>query len=247
MGAHALTAHPFAICSLSAAKDREERSEIVLIIRPHRGFTRRLASLARERPGKAVSVLLDGPYGGLTVKSLADFNTALIIASGTGAGFTLPIIEDILSRKDFEEGGVNHITRIGVVIVTRSLETRDWYSMEMQRLLYRYASAEFLKVEVFITKALRGVGSNKLGPFEDFSLQTPNSSLVSALTVSHGRPDLQQMIKDASITPYTPVGIVACGPSELLYDVRKAAATTQLEIMRGGGIGEVYLHTQILD
>jgi hypothetical protein len=247
MGTHALIAHRFAICSLSAAKDREERCEIVLIIKPHQGFTRRLASLAKKSPDKAVSVILDGPYGGLTVKTLSDFDTALIIASGTGAGYTLPIIEDILSRKDFEEGGLERITRIGVIIVTRSIETRDWYSMEMQRLLYRYASAEFLKVEVFITKALQGGSGKKLGPLDDFRLQPPNNSLASALTVSYGRPNLQQIIKDATIVPYTSVGIVASGPPELLYDVRKAAAKTQLEIMRGGATGEVYLHTQILD
>ena len=46
-------------------------------------------------------MLLDGPYGGLKDQTLARFDKAVIIVGGAGAGFTLPVIEDVL-RKQFQ-------------------------------------------------------------------------------------------------------------------------------------------------
>jgi ferric-chelate reductase len=244
LGLHALTLHPFAICSLPPTMHKDERCEVVLFITPKGGITKKLAEMAEESPGTAVPVLLDGPYGGLTVKTLAQFDRAVIFAGGEGAGFTLPIIEDILHRKDFEKRGPGRVTRIRVIIAIRSLEMRDWYLMEMQRLLYRYLSAEFLKVDIYITSSsLRHSIYNKAKKFDDWTIRA-NVSISSSLNIFEDRPKIAQIIEEVSVTPYETVGVVACGPAEMIHDVQVAVAEAQLQILRGRGTSEIYLHTE---
>jgi ferredoxin-NADP reductase len=154
LGMNALSAHPFSICSLPPAKDKRDPSSLVLYIRPEGGFTKRLALLAQKTPKLTIPILLDGPYGGLGVETLAAYDRVLIIAGGSGAGFSLPIIEDILFQKDYRQRGEGHVTRIQVILATRSQEVRAWYASEIQRLLMQYLSAEFLQVEIYITDKL---------------------------------------------------------------------------------------------
>jgi len=244
VGVHSLTAHPFSICSLPPSKNKDERCEVVLLIKPQKGFTSRLAKMAKLKPGTAVPVGLDGPYGGLSVRSLSDFDRALIIAGGSGIGFTLPIIEDILHRKDFERRGAGRVTRIHVIVAIRSLEMRDWFLMEIQRLLYRYYSAEFLKVEIHITtSSLRYSLLDKAPAFEDWTIRA-NTTMSSSISVKDGRPNLGQFIEEASTTPSESVGVVCCGPRGMVGDVRDAAANVQLDILQGRGTSELYLHTE---
>jgi NAD(P)H-flavin reductase len=244
LGVHTLTTHPFSICSLPPTMHKDERCEIVLFITPESGFTSKLATMAEKNPGTAVPVLLDGPYGGLSVKSLAQFDRAVIIAGGAGVGFTLPIIEDILHRKDFEKQGPGRVTRIKVVIAIRSLELKDWYLMEIQRLLYRYVSAEFLRVEIYITSSsLRRSFYDEANQFDDWTIRA-NLTVSSSLNISDGRPKIAQIIEEVSVTPYETVGVVACGSSGMIHDVRDAVAKAQLQILKGRGTSEIYLHTE---
>jgi hypothetical protein len=243
----AMTSHPFNVCSLGPSKHRDERCELVFFVRPKRlGFTKRLAKKAAKNPGTAVPVLLDGPYGGMTVKTLSGFDRAVIIAGGAqGAGYVLPVIEDILHRKDFESNeGPGRVTRIQVIVATRSLETRDWFSLEMQRLLYRYSSAEFLKVEMHITGGGHG-GRDKVVYFDDWTIRA-NTSIAAALQVREGRPDIRKIVEVATITPFETVGIVACGPPELIWDVSNGAASAQWRVLTGQHSGEIFLHTEIV-
>jgi ferric-chelate reductase len=48
-------------------------------------------------PGPLVQVMLDGPYGGCSV-DLGRFETVLLIAGGSGATFTLGLLDDIVGR-----------------------------------------------------------------------------------------------------------------------------------------------------
>lgn len=50
-----------------------------------------------EQPGVPVQVMLDGPYGGSSV-DLGDYESALLVAGGSGATFTLGILDDIVAR-----------------------------------------------------------------------------------------------------------------------------------------------------
>lgn len=105
-------------------------------IRPRGGFTSRLAKIASKQPNVSLPVLLDGPYGGLIAVTLTKFDRALIIAGGSGAGYTLPLIEDVVRRlngqhdTDSEEKGTSlrpRQTVLQVIVSTRDHDTRRWY------------------------------------------------------------------------------------------------------------------------
>jgi predicted ferric reductase len=138
-GLHSFSAHPFTICSLPV---QGNTADMVFYITPRGGFTSRLAALARQNPGRKVRVLLDGPYGGLKDQTLARFDKAVIIAGGAGAGFTLPVIKDVLQRqfqseeriKDGRAEGIR-TTEIKVVLAVRNGVQQEWYTNAINGLL----------------------------------------------------------------------------------------------------------------
>jgi ferric-chelate reductase len=63
-------------------------------------WTRALNQLAKKHAaedGFRVTVMLDGPYGGLSL-DLGDFETVLLVAGGSGATFTVGVLDDIVGR-----------------------------------------------------------------------------------------------------------------------------------------------------
>ncbi|CZS91302.1 related to Fre1p and Fre2p [Rhynchosporium agropyri] len=87
-----ISAHPFTICSMPS-KSIDEPSELVFYIRHRRGFTAKLHQHALNNPGVATPVMVDGPYGGVSLPQLHGSDRVLVIAGGSGAGWCLPFIE----------------------------------------------------------------------------------------------------------------------------------------------------------
>lgn len=50
-----------------------------------------------EFVGTPVQVMLDGPYGGCSI-DLGQYETVLLVAGGSGATFTLSLLDDIVAR-----------------------------------------------------------------------------------------------------------------------------------------------------
>jgi hypothetical protein len=132
-GPHALTSRPFTICSLPPSHstnriEKVEDAEMVLYIKPMKGITSKLASLALQTPNTSIPITLDGPYGGLTISTFAKFDSVLLNAGGSGTGFTLPLVEDILWHQHGSNNDVfQRKTKIYVVIATRSQELKVWF------------------------------------------------------------------------------------------------------------------------
>ena len=59
-----------------------------------------------------------------------------------------------------------------------------------------------------------------------------------------GRPDVPNVVREETMEPGTTVGIAVCGPKDILFDARNAAAAAQMKILRGDGAKEVYLHSE---
>lgn len=57
----------------------------------------RLAAEDAKGGDVRVTVMLDGPYGGLTF-DLGDFENVLLVAGGSGATFTVGVLDDIVGR-----------------------------------------------------------------------------------------------------------------------------------------------------
>lgn len=269
-GLHSLTAHPFTICSLPVIAYGEGSSELVLYIQPRGGFTSRLARLAAKQPDARFRVLLDGPYGGVDAKTLAKSDKALIIAGGSGAGFTLPLIEDVIRRlyrihdSNCEEKGAilqPRKTELQVTLATRDRSTQEWYHEAIDELLSRYPSSQCsnsINVSVYYTGSPSSPASSEIDPKTPLDIEkAPNSSTnnlqnsaphspsTTSKTNFESRPDLPSIIQHTTSANGTSVGIAVCGPASMLQDVRNAAAAAQARFLKTGtGAKDVYLHTE---
>lgn len=141
----------------------EGKSELVFYIRHQRGLTARLYQSALKAPGASIPVLVDGPYGGINLQSYAHSDHLLVIAGGSGAGWTLPFIEQFImcqSKSGDQERGqaadLDGITRkmeseerrihgpftLRVIVAIREATTRLWYIKTVKKLLSRYETLE---------------------------------------------------------------------------------------------------------
>lgn len=100
--------HPLTIVNAPSSTSCIPGSTLTLAARVSGDWTRainqyaikeqeRQASEKGEQPGVAVQVMLDGPYGGSSV-DLGDYESVLLVAGGSGATFTLGLLDDIVAR-----------------------------------------------------------------------------------------------------------------------------------------------------
>ncbi|KAI0820540.1 iron reductase [Trametes gibbosa] len=100
--------HPLTIVNAPSSASCVPSNSLMLAARVNGDWTRAInkyASKEREReasekdeqPGVAIQVMLDGPYGGSSV-DLGDYESVLLVAGGSGATFTLGLLDDIVAR-----------------------------------------------------------------------------------------------------------------------------------------------------
>ena len=278
LGLHSLTAHPFTISSLprsarlSDAKRKAEgdvegkESEIIFYVKPKRGITARLAALADKAPGCTMKVYLEGPYGGLNT-SLERFDEAVLITGGSGGGFSLGVVEEVLrAQKPASDGDEDRGKRaLNVVFATRNPSTAEWYTEELDALVSMYGSAESVSRSIHTTSHHHS-DSEKLPEAADIDLEKsaipasdtelPDSSSDQQITTdpnqyhSH-RPDIPAIISrttngsanGSASDRRKCIGVIVCGPASMLHDTRNAAADAQRHVARGD-VEEVYLHME---
>lgn len=167
-GIHALTSHPFTICSVPSTSPKE-KSHITFYIRHQGGFTARLYNHALKQPGASVPVFVDGPYGGINTEKYYGSDRLLVIAGGSGAGWILPFIEQFvrcaLSQatkevSDKDEATDSMLTptiiprSLRVILATRDTATRVWFHKTVNNLLSKYATLDSsfdLDIQVYLT------------------------------------------------------------------------------------------------
>ena len=271
---HSLTAHPFTISSLPRRNDDESSSaqnaqhEMIFYVHPRGGYTSRLAALAKQKPNRNVRVSLDGPYGGMKDRSLGEFERAVIISGGAGAGFVLSVLEDVLRRGTARD--------LRVVFSTRRREHAVWFHERVTALLTEYKSTG-VSINVHVTghdskrsassNNQKGVRSSSKAPTptkSDISYEKDEDELISSSSTESdhelmhptipGRPDTKAVVAQAVEEGFNGreggggVGIAVCGPESMLFDVRNAVAAAQGKVGFGGGGGggpvEVYLYSE---
>jgi NAD(P)H-flavin reductase len=164
---HAISSHPFTICS-SPSLQADELSELVFYIRPQGGFTRKLHAHALEHPGSSLPVIVDGPYGGITLQKYNNADHILVVAGGSGAGWCLPFIEQFVrygSRSHdshsntketvhIESSSIQKPSSLRVVLATRDTTSRTWFLSAVDELLDKYAAKSKnsgFHVQVYLT------------------------------------------------------------------------------------------------
>ncbi|KAK7527608.1 ferric-chelate reductase [Phyllosticta citriasiana] len=253
LGIHSLSSHPFTICSVPPERPETE-PQLRFIIKPARGLTGKLAQLADE-PSKAASfpVLLDGPYGDVGAAQLFEHDNVILIAGGSGVGFAFPLLEygmrrnlQLLAALNKEEAELqrhDQRTQIQMIVTTRVSGVKQWFISEVEHLLKTYGvTDEDVAVQAHAHLTARGAQS----PDDPEAMSKESGGVVEAsyVDLTRGRPDVRSIIRTASRESGRSVAVVVCGPAELLYDVRNAVAQAQLEVVRGGGAKEVYLHSE---
>lgn len=119
--------------------------------------------------GAQVQVMIDGPYGGCSV-DLGDFESVLLVAGGSGATFTLGLLDDIVGRcirlgrkggertrriefawcvRSFGNSFINHFAVVYSSLITASIE---WFvPMFMDIANVAAGTSLDLHISVFVT------------------------------------------------------------------------------------------------
>lgn len=271
---HLLTAHPFTISSVCRNPDQTGKaSDLIFYIKPRRGVTARLAAMAAKQPGISKKILIEGPYGGVSSQHMSQFDTILVIAGGSGGGFSLAMVDEALrvsglgsEDKKPEQGRRN----LQVVFATRDIAMADWYTAEIESRLSKSTMLSSDSNNGFETSVSVHVTSNPApanhndsaisfsAPDEEKgSKKGPSPEITTTGTFSLNvhrsiRPDVPGLVARTVAMAHTQgthsgkkqrVGVLACGPASMLHDTRNAAALAQTRSL-GGEVEELYLHSE---
>ncbi|KAJ5179050.1 hypothetical protein N7492_002260 [Penicillium capsulatum] len=250
-GVHALTAHPFTICSVPQVG---KRNQLVFYVKQRGGLTRRLMSLARKNPDVQIPVLMDGPYGGIPAGQTSEFDKNLIIGGGAGAGLTLSFIEDFVRFAPFQQN-----KEMTVIVATRDPGMRLWYTRALEDIAGRQSQQKGvpgLSVHIHETYQRHADldSDSKEATVEDGSKEqtvharecSPPAAEIFNVQFFTGRPDLRTITPQTADQPGVSVGVVVCGPSSMTFDVGEAASLVQSNILskKAGAARELWLHTE---
>lgn len=146
-------------------------------VRRRGGFTSRLYDYARKNPGATVPVVVDGPYGGIDTQRFFESDRVMVVAGGSGAGWSLAFIEQFARchqvqpklENPYQDDTVveksktadisvktpintSRLQSLRVILATRDTATRVWFHKAVKDLLTRYSSTlGGFNVEVFLT------------------------------------------------------------------------------------------------
>ncbi|ESK91553.1 metalloreductase transmembrane [Moniliophthora roreri MCA 2997] len=220
--------HPFTIANLPSA----ENNELVVLVRQASGVTKRLAKhLGGKDADATIPVFLDGPFGGIH-NDLSIYEHVVLIAGGTGITFIMPVLQDLIQKSKNEECVCKSIQ---VLWSVRDEESISWGITDLEKAV-KEAPSSVVTVKIHVT----GPSSNPDNESE--KEKDPSGGALSYPL--YGRADVAGFVSAAASDVRT-MGVGACGPETLLYDVRNAVAKIQKDIALGKpGCSELFLHTE---
>ncbi|KAJ7501069.1 hypothetical protein B0H11DRAFT_2275407 [Mycena galericulata] len=113
----------------------------------------------KELPGREAHLVLEGPYGGPTLRA-TDFETVLLFAGGSGATFTLGVLDDLVGRCFLRSHNSHSQThnvktrRIEWCWCVRSFGAINWFAPFLLQIATRAAqpaSGVQLTIRIFVT------------------------------------------------------------------------------------------------
>lgn len=169
-----LEAHPYTIASAHQLPETCICNSIQLVVRKHNGFSRRLHNFAAKAQvaGKKekITAFVSGPYG---VPPRWDiYETLILISASTGASFTLPILESVMSTKRRV-----CTKRIDFLLTAKQGEEIDFYVSRLHELIAR---AKEVGIELLVHVAV--TRSGEVSPFSNTNVKTVESTLSLAAT-----------------------------------------------------------------
>lgn len=193
--------HPYTIASAHTVAETCICNSIQLVVRKHKGFSRRLHDYANktQTSGKkeTVTAFVTGPYGLPFVWDVYD--TLVLISASTGASFTLPILESVLTSKQKKKALC--IRRIDFLLAAKKGDEIGYYVQRLHEMIDKAAEVGVeLKVHIAVTQGPpvpmlvnQGVGGNdpegmtKTAAADDAAAVASSSS--SDIVPHHRKPE----------------------------------------------------------
>ena len=167
-----LESHPFTIASPYNSPNECPCNDIQFAIKAQKGFSKRIHKFAekmevRDRPA-ILKAFVSGPYG--APPRWEAYETLLLISASTGASFTLPILECVLSSRQ-----TVCVRRVKVLLVAKQRRHISFYT---ERLTLALERARAVGIELDVEIAITGVFADDSG--EEESIKSLESSIESS-------------------------------------------------------------------
>jgi FAD-binding domain/Ferric reductase NAD binding domain len=236
-----LQPHPFTIASIP------EDGVIQLFIRAHHGFTERLyekasASVISGRQ-PLINVHIEGIYGA-KFPSFALYDVVLLIASGAGATFTIPILKDLIRKSKDLQASDRHYRckKIGFVWVVKTKGPApkilipgelSWFASELSEIMEQ--AYGLVAMRLYVTRdeepTTLPAFPQDTGPFSPATIISEKGGAVVIprnldTFVRVKRPNLAGLVEQAADEAFGMgrLGIAACGSQSLVVDIKNSAA-----------------------
>ncbi|EMD32717.1 hypothetical protein CERSUDRAFT_118461 [Gelatoporia subvermispora B] len=256
-GGRFFESHPLTILNAPSGTSCAPTGELVLAARATGDWSRALNRYAQterarrvdekeEHPGVLVQVMLDGPYGGCGV-DLGEYESALLVAGGSGATFTLGLLDDIVARCiRLGRAGGERTRRIEFVWCIRSFGSIEWFAPQLAEIAAAVEGTSLdVHVSIFVTCLCQPEAVPSI-PNSTVTVLRPSVSTLLRELVTPPAPGADDA-KDAPGLKWVGLGggvaVCAAGPESLTREAQNAVA--RMGMVRGVELGGVGLHTEL--
>lgn len=127
----------------------------------------------------------------------------------------------------------------------RSSDSIEWARQDLEKITELAPSAA-LNIRIHVTGSSELSRTVYKSDKEMDEASSMNKIFSTALDPISGRADVKELVRAAgSEDRHKSVGIAACGPASLVFDVRNAVADVQKDILLGRtGCTEMFLHSE---
>ncbi|KAK7424555.1 ferric-chelate reductase Frp1 [Neonectria magnoliae] len=145
--------HPFTISSIPSSETSSR--DLQLVLKTKDGFTRALNGWGRKADhtgGEGVlRVLLAGPYGALP--NWRQYDNVVLIATSTGASFTTPILEDLITTQSS-----GRVQKLSALYIARRKAHVEPYLNGLSKVVSRAKEMGIsVRIEVAVTQSTRNI------------------------------------------------------------------------------------------
>lgn len=210
-------------------------------------------------PPVPVQVMLDGPYGGCSV-DLGAYESVLLIAGGSGATFTLGLLDDIVARcLKLGRAHGEKTRRIEFAWCIRSFGCIEWFAPMLMDIANAVAGSSLdLHVSIFVTCLCSPEDVPPIPNSEVTVLRPSVTTLLRDLvTPPSSSPSYDDKLsaeeqQDADFISQPKlewvglgggVAVCAAGPESLTREAQNAVA--RLGLTRGIELGGIGIHTEL--
>ncbi|MCJ1476542.1 hypothetical protein MMC13_005208 [Lambiella insularis] len=238
-GLGVLESHPFTLSNIPSTKPSGAAE---FVIQAHSGFTRRLydRALTAQRDEPLVfKTFVAGPFGCPPVWNA--FETLILISAGTGASFTLPILESVLQEPYC-------VQTIDLLLLIKTKEHGTHYIERLRRCIdYAKSHGILLHMQVNVTEAYK-VGCANSEDMVAIKQEKKEVAEVSTSTIrySQKRVNIPEYIRNPVESSGGETSIVVCGGQKLVASVRNTVASLSNEraAHKGTGAQGIHLHVE---